>query len=92
MLPVRAWWDRAERKLRLSACALAFVVLAWPATSAWVWAVKGFDPFEQLMLALSWGALAYTATNMILTTKVAEHEGAPDAGQPDPAPDHDLSD
>ncbi|MBQ1014066.1 hypothetical protein KBX53_24590 [Micromonospora sp. M51] len=68
-------WAQADRKLRLSVCALVFVALAWPATSAWVWIVKGFDPFEQLMLALSWGALGYTATNMILTAKVDNHRG-----------------
>lgn len=71
---MRSWWSRADRKLRLSACALAFVVVAWPATAAWVWVVKGFDPFEQLMLLLSWGALGYTATNMILTAKVSDDE------------------
>lgn len=70
----RVWWRRADRKLRLSACALVFVIIFWPVTSAWVWAAHGFDPFEQLMLLLSWGALAYTATNMILTAKVSEDE------------------
>lgn len=73
MARLRGWWARADRKLRLSAGALVFVLVAWPATSAWVWIAKGFDPFEQLMLALSWGALAYTATNMILTAKVDNH-------------------
>lgn len=36
------------------------------------WGVGGFDPFEQLMLFLSWGALGYTSANMILTSKVAD--------------------
>lgn len=61
-MPVlRGWWRRADRKLRLSACALAFVIVFCPATAG-VWSEHGFDPFEQLMLLLSWGALGYTPT------------------------------
>lgn len=66
------WWHDADRRLQVSAVALAVVLLGWPASAAWVWGVKGFDPFEQLMLLLSWGALGYTAGNMLITSKVGE--------------------
>lgn len=75
---LRDWWRQADRRVRLSVAALLFVVAGWPASAAWVWLAKGFDPFEQLMLFLSWGALGYTAANLILTSKVGENGQPPD--------------
>jgi hypothetical protein len=41
---------------------LGFSLVGWPTTTAWVaTAHHRFDPFEQLMIFLSWGALAYAA-------------------------------
>lgn len=48
--PVRTSW----RMFLLS-------VAAWPPSALWCWWYRGhFDPFEQLMLVFSIGALAYT--------------------------------
>ncbi|MBF9135312.1 hypothetical protein I0C86_41415 [Plantactinospora sp. S1510] len=78
----RRWWRRADTRLRLSAALLGFVVAGWPASAAWVWIAKGFDPFEQLMLFLSWGALGYTSGDMIFTNKAAEGGRDSSLGRP----------
>ncbi len=63
-------WRRADTRVRLAMGALAIVVVGWPLTA--VLQALGVPLFEQVMLALSWLAPAYTAVDMMMTARLSE--------------------
>jgi hypothetical protein len=51
-------------------------LVGWPLSHIWVLMVNGFNPFEQLVLALSWWAITTTAWDVLSTSDVsAEVQG-----------------
>lgn len=75
---LRRWRD-LNPAARRSVYLLAVCAVGWPlsAVATALDLVPGV--FEQVMLALSWGAPAYTAANMILTAQVQDEQSSDDA-------------
>lgn len=70
MRKLRAYWQRSPVRIRLAMVSLLLVALGWPTTA--VALALGVPLFEQVMLALSWLAPAYTAVDMLMTAQLHE--------------------
>ncbi|GAA3751046.1 hypothetical protein [Micromonospora maritima] len=66
-------------RTRIAWCLLVGSIAGWPASAWWVWWYRsGFDPFEQLMLFLSWLAITIVAADFLTTSQVHEEQGGRD--------------
>jgi hypothetical protein len=81
MSGLRAWWDNPvipispRDRLRISWIVVVLTILGWLTTSALFIADHGFVLFEQVINAISWWALTYTALDLLATSDVrAEQE------------------
>lgn len=70
----RRRWRSMQPAARRSVVLLGVCLAGWPlsAVATALDVVPGV--FEQVMLALSWGAPAYTAANMILTASMEDND------------------
>jgi hypothetical protein len=59
-----------KRRVLIAKVMLWGSLIAWPLTHVWVFLVNGFDPFEHLVLALSWWAITSTAWDVVQTADV----------------------
>jgi hypothetical protein len=67
---LREGWRRAPSGVRRSYVLLVISVVGWVVSA--VLQALGVPIFEQVMLAISWGALAYTAIQGVITVRAAE--------------------
>lgn len=70
------WYPQQQTRVRLAVWCLATVAVGWPATA--VLQAIGVPIFEQVMLALSWLAPAFTAFDLLMTAQL--HQERDDDG------------
>lgn len=70
----RRWrlWRRQPARVRLACASIGVVAIGWPCTA--VLQALGWPVFEQVMLALSWLAPAYTAVDMLFTAQLHQDQ------------------
>lgn len=67
--------DLRRARTRAAWGLLVFSIAGWPASAVWVWIYMGkFSPFEQLMLYLSWFAIAVVCADFLTTSQVHEEQ------------------
>lgn len=83
MKRLRTWWDypvipiSPRSRLRISWIVVVLTLIGWATTAALFILDHGFVLFEQVINAISWWALTYTALDLLATSDVrAEQESS----------------
>jgi len=64
----------SHTRMRIAWFIFVSSLIGWPLSHIWVLLVNGFDPFEQLVLALSWWAVTTTAWDVLSTSDVSAEQ------------------